>query len=348
MRRVLLPLLLASAPAVRALDPALSPAPVRFEAVADRTAVAVGDRVVVTYSARLPEGAAIALDALVTPAPGENAPPGGGAVLEFENPKPATIAKTGEKGVVLWKRSIALAPFASGVVTIPGPRLLYVSPSGEQTLVRPPSLTLEVASRLPKERKAEELSPKADRGARVPGLGPWFWGSVLAGILALATLVFWLVKRQKGGATIGIFEKPRIPPGAEFLAALEKLAADAAKLNDDPRAFYSDLTHVTKRYLERTLEQPVLEWTTFETMRRLRDQGIELPREIAFSELLSAADRVKFGKGGATREDARQHLTRARMLHDHMEARQSAAAAAAASGQNTRQNTRQKTEEKTS
>jgi len=43
---------------------------------------------------------------------------------------------------------------------------------------------------------------------------------------------------------------------------------------------------------------------TFETLRRLREKGVELPREIAFGELLSAADLVKFGKGRGTREGA--------------------------------------------
>ena len=44
-----------------------------------------------------------------------------------------------------------------------------------------------------------------------------------------------------------------------------------------------ELTHAVKRYLERRLDEPVLEWTTFETVRRLREKGFELPREVAFA-----------------------------------------------------------------
>src|SRR5260221_8621591 len=47
---------------------------------------------------------------------------------------------------------------------------------------------------------------------------------------------------------------------------------------------------------ERRLGEPVLEWTTFETIRRLRDKSFELPRETGFAELLAAADRVKLGE----------------------------------------------------
>jgi hypothetical protein len=69
------------------------------------------------------------------------------------------------------------------------------------------------------------------------------------------------------------------------------------------------------------LDEPVLEWTSFETVRQLREKGIELSREIGFPELLSAADIVKFGRGRSTREAALDHLARARRLHGGLEAR---------------------------
>ncbi len=50
-------------------------------ALADRTSVSIGDRVVVTYTAKLPPGATLTLDSLVTPAPEEGERPAGGAVL---------------------------------------------------------------------------------------------------------------------------------------------------------------------------------------------------------------------------------------------------------------------------
>jgi hypothetical protein len=79
-----------------------------------------------------------------------------------------------------------------------------------------------------------------------------------------------------------------------------------------------------KRFLERATGDPVLEWTTFETVRRLREKGFEFPREAAFPDLLASADRVKFGKGAATREDAREALVKARVVLRDVEARQKA------------------------
>jgi hypothetical protein len=119
-----------------------------------------------------------------------------------------------------------------------------------------------------------------------------------------------------------------VPPGEELRRELERLAPLVDALGEDARPFFSDLTHAVKRYLERTTGDPVLEWTTFETVRQLREKGFDLPAGVALPDLLASADRVKFGKVAATREDAREGLVRARRLHDHVEAREAARRAA--------------------
>ncbi|HEV8267861.1 MAG TPA: hypothetical protein VGR00_06500, partial [Thermoanaerobaculia bacterium] len=221
-----------------------------------------------------------------------------------------------------WRQDVVLSPFAPGEIVVPGPHFIVVdAATGSQTPVRPPALSLHVSSRLPQGEKPEALAPKVDRSVRIPSRGPWFWGSVALAALLVAALVAWLVKRRRKKAEAAEVAPPPLPPGEELLATLDRLARAVATLGDDPRDFYSDMTHALKRYLERRLEQPVLEWTTFETLRRMRDLGYELPREIGLSELLSSADRVKFGKGRSTRREADEHLKRARLVHDHLEAR---------------------------
>jgi hypothetical protein len=310
---------------VFAARPGLGAPPV-FEVAADRTSVSVGDRVVVTYSARIPAGATLALDALVTPEPPEGQRPPGGAVLEYETPKPPVVEpKPAADGTVLWKQTVELLPFLAGSVTVPGPhfRLTEEAAGGAErhTLdVRPPSIALQVASRLPKDAKPESLPPKDDRPVRLPTVSPFFWAGLAACLLLLALALWWRIRKRRRKAAAAPASPPR-PAGEEFLEALALLERETETLGDDPRDFYSRLTHAVKRYLERRLDAPVLEWTTFETVRRLREKGFELPREVAFSDLLSAADFVKFGKGRSTRDDARTHLSRARLLHEHLEAR---------------------------
>jgi hypothetical protein len=293
--------------------------------------VSLGDRVVVTYAARIPAGAILTLDALVTPAPEEGARPPGGAVLEFENPAPPVVKKSKTGDFFEWSQSVAFFPFAAGTISVPGPHYSFEeSSSGHRLEVRPPTVELTVASRLPPGQKPDQLAPKADKPIRIPAWPASYWIALGAGLAFVAALVAWLVLRRRRKTAVVTATEPALAPGDELRLALGRLAAAAENLGDDARAFYSELTYAVKRFLERVTGDPVLEWTTFETVRRLREKGFEFPREAAFPDLLASADRVKFGKGAATREDAREALVRTRaVLHD-VEARQKADAARAA------------------
>ena len=79
--------------------PASSSSTLTSSATVDRASVSLGDRVVVTYAARIPAGATLTLDALVTPAPEEGTRPPGGAVLEFENPAPPIVTKSDDREI---------------------------------------------------------------------------------------------------------------------------------------------------------------------------------------------------------------------------------------------------------
>ncbi len=298
-----------------------------FAVTVDRKDVFVGDRVTVTYSARIPAGSSLTLDTLVTPEPPEGERPPGGAVLEFFPPgSPVVEPWEGKESTVLWKQTVTFLPFLAGTVTVPGPYFTYEdegpdgAPGRQQTL-RPPAVTLQVASHLPKDAKPDSLAPKDDRPVLLPAPSLLFWFGLAALALLLLAAVWWLVARKRRARAAVGEAAPSLPPDAELLAALDRLAREAEGLGDDPRPFYAGLTHAVKRYLERRLSEPVLEWTSFETLRQLRERGIELPKETGLAELLSAADVVKFGRGRSSREAALAHISRARRLHDGLEAR---------------------------
>jgi hypothetical protein len=328
MKRILLPPVLAML--FGAPSELIAQAPPIFSSKVDgATSVSIGDRVVVTYTAKLPAGATLTLDSLVTPAPGDGARPPGGAVLEFESPTAPTLTRSKTGDFFEWSQSVALFPFAAGTVRVPGPHYTFEeSSSGRQVDARPQDLELTVASRLPPDQKPDQLAPKADKAVRIPAWPVKYWIALGSGAALVAALVAWLVSRRRrrtAGAEAGT---PALPPGEELRLALARMAAAAESLGDDARGFYSELTHAVKRFLERATGEPVLEWTTFETVRRLREKGFDFPREAAFPDLLASADRVKFGMGPATREDARQALARAHLVLDDVEARQKAQEAA--------------------
>ena len=311
--------------------------PIVFGVTVDRTEVSVGDSLTVTYAARIPQSSSLKLDTLVTPEPPEGERPPGGTVLEYLPPTPPVIERwDGKEGAALWKQSITIIPFMAGTVLVPGPHFAFEERKagdapGSSVDVRPPSVTLQVASRLPKDAKPDTLAPKDDRPVRLPGPSLLFrLGLTALALLLLGALWWWILRRRRAKATGGE-AAPTVPPGEELLAELERLAQEAEVLGDDPRAFYTGLTRAVKRYLERRLMEPVLEWTSFETVRRLREKGVEFPKETGLVELLSAADVVKFGRGRSTREAALDHVSRARRLHDGLEAQLTPSPAAPAS-----------------
>ena len=311
------------------LPPATIPPPIVVTSTADRTTAAVGERVTVVYSARIPEGAALKLEALVSPARPEGQSATAGFVLDFEPVAPPAVKKENGTGLVDVRQTVSLAPFVPGETRIPGPVFSYEGPDGTKAVVRPPEVKLTVSSRLPADQEPEQVAPKPERPVRIPARGAWFWASIAAAILAVAGLVFWLVKRRKKkGPAAEASAAPPPPPDVELEAALAALAARVASLDGDARPFYTELTHAAKRFLERHLGVPVLEWTTFETVRRLRENGTEPPHEVALPELLVGADRVKFGRAESTREDAARSLANARHLLVWGRARMAAQAAA--------------------
>ena len=317
-------------------------APVEFASkVNGATSVSVGDRVVVTYSARIPAGATLSLESLVTPAPDGGERPPGGAVLEFEAPGRPTITKSTTGDFFEWSQAVALFPFQAGAIRVPGPHYSFKenfpSPSSSPIDVRPPDLTLNVASRLPKDQKPEQLAPKDDKAIRLPAIPAKFWIALGAAVALVAGLVWWWVVRRRRRAGAGAPAAPVVALAEELGRELDRLAALVDGLGEDARPFYTDLTHAVKRYLERTTGDPVLEWTTFETVRRFREQGFDFPREVAFPDLLAAADHVKFGKGAATRDTARDALDRARRLRVHVEAREAARREAEAAREKSRE-----------
>ncbi len=285
-----------------------------FEVTLDRTSVALGDRVTATYTARLTAGARLEVESLVSPKLSTDEDRA--KTFDFEVVPPPEIGKE-EGGSFLVSQKIHFVPFVAGRIPVIGPHLAIVSPLGKRTPVQPATVYLTVGSRLPADQDREKLAPKGNRPPEIPKRSPWFWVFIALCAAALAAAIWFFVTRKKPQKVEA--QVPQLSAEEEFLKALSDLGNRIPQPGADPRGFYSELTHLVKRYLERRIDKPVLEWTTLETIRRLRESGLEFPQEIGLSELLGSADRIKFGRAPATSEEAGGHLERARAVHRFLE-----------------------------
>ena len=272
------------------LLPATVPPPIVVTSTADRTTAGVGERVTVVYSARIPEGATLQLDALVSPARPEGQSATAGFVLDFEPVEPARRREgEGGTGLVDVRQTVRLAAFVPGEIARPRPRLLLRGPGRDEGRRPPARRSRSPSPRAcpsrpgPRAARAEAGAPRADPGEEPLVLGV---DRRRRPRRRRPRLLAREAAEEEGTARPERAPRRLRRPTSSWRPRSPSSPRRAASLDGDPRPFYTDLTHAAKRFLERHLEQPVLEWTTFETVRRLREAGAEPPREVALPELL--------------------------------------------------------------
>lgn len=132
-------------------------------------------------------------------------------------------------------------------------------------------------------------------------LVPWIVGLLLAAIVAY---IFLRRKKQKEA------QEQQLPPYEEALVALQNLDNSELLQEDKSKEYYSHLTEIVKRYLDREVDDTVLESTSDELIARLelhKDAGnfdFE-PEDIKrLAAILKRADLVKFAKMKQAKEQA--------------------------------------------
>ena len=286
--------------------PAPGPEPVTAKATASKAEVSLGEAFEVRVAVAGPAGTSWTFAAQT-----------GDDNVELRLEPEAPLADPGANPPSA--RRYRATAYALDDVRVPPIAVLYRAPDGSSGEVRTEPLPLRVLSVLPKDPKQQSLSDV--RGPVALSVGWQFWAA-LAGALTLlggaALMVSRRRRRRRGAAPAPVSE---VPPEAEALSALARLEASGLLAASDLRAFYIDLTEIVKRYLERRLAAPVLEMTSSEVAVFLRDHP--KAREVAapVRELTTAADRVKFARGRALEDEARQHLRRARSTVQTVEER---------------------------
>ncbi len=127
------------------------------------------------------------------------------------------------------------------------------------------------------------------------------WTSLLLWILAILALIgigYYFFRRKK----IREERKKQLPPYEEAMVALQQLDASEYLKEDRSKDYYSSLTEIVKRYLDREVDDMALESTSNELIERLmlhKDSGhfdfdVETIRKL--DAILKRADLVKFAK----------------------------------------------------
>ena len=121
---------------------------------------------------------------------------------------------------------------------------------------------------------------------------------ILLPILVLGSVAFVIFRRKK----LKEERERQLPPYEEAMVALKQLDASEFLTQNKSKAYYSTLTEIVKRYLDREVDNTALESTSEEVIQRLqlhKDSGnfdfdhITIQK---LSEIFRRADLVKFAK----------------------------------------------------
>ncbi|MBN2370293.1 MAG: hypothetical protein JXO72_07390 [Vicinamibacteria bacterium] len=209
--------------------------------------------------------------------------------------------------------------YALGEIEAPPIAARYRLPDGTEGEVRTRPIKLTVVSILPKDAKDRKL---ADIREPTPlSVGRVFYLALSAGLLVVATLVFWFLRRRRRGVAPETPPLPAVAPDVEACAALARLSSRGLVEQKDYRAFYIALAEIAKRYLERKFDQPVLEMTSTEAVSFLRGHSHASDLATPTRDLVGAADNVKFAHGAGFEEEAERHLQFVRSMIDTLEGR---------------------------
>ena len=263
---------------------AVLPATADVRVTIEPTAATVGDALTVTLTLEAPEG--------VEPVREKIGPElGPFSVLEESWTGPA-----GDRAN-RWTWTARVAAYRTGELEFPP---ISISAAGDAEGWTTEALQVQVDSvieELGTEEEPPEIADLKQPASVTANFAPlWLAGGLLALLLAVAGLAWWLHRRYAEKlAAAPIVEDPfaRTPPHEWAFAALQELLGERGVTTD---LFYSRLSWILKRYLGGRYRVDLLEHTTDEVRPLLVQAGAPSTSLTRVGAVLADCDAVKFAK----------------------------------------------------
>ena len=188
--------------------------------------------------------------------------------------------------------TLILTVFQVGDLTIPAIGLDYTDDRGNPGQVSTGSVSVKVLSVGKKLIDKDDIRPiksQVSMGLR------YFWSWVMGLIaLALFLIVAVMIVRRK----IREYKdaESRKPPHERVKIEIGRLKDHGYLEEKNYKAFYSELSDILRRYLERRFGLEALESTTTELLDKLQSRSLEKEVRDEIREVLSEVDLVKFAK----------------------------------------------------
>lgn len=128
---------------------------------------------------------------------------------------------------------------------------------------------------------------------------PWIILGLL--IIAIAFLVIWIIQKRRKNKPLFVSKpKPELPPHVIAFQMLEELRLAKVWQAGRVKEYYTQLTDITRAYLERRFHFDAPEMTTDEILQELQNSNINNEVSDKLKSALQLADLVKFAKAKPT------------------------------------------------
>jgi len=220
--------------------------------------------------------------------------PEGQTFLPLEVIESYKVDTTYEGNKMRLLKKYGLTQFDSGRYLIPKQKVFV----GERVF-QTDSMIVEIRNVTVDTTKQKMFEIKNAIDVAAPPLDPWIALLWIVGVLAVLGLFVYLFFRRKKRKQE---EAKQLPPYEEAIVALKALDNTDLLTHHKSKEYYSSLTEIVKRYLDREVDDTVLESTSDELIARLqlhKDAGqFEFDAETIkhLDEVLKRADLVKFAK----------------------------------------------------
>ncbi len=192
-----------------------------------------------------------------------------------------------EASVTTYRQSFTITGFDSGIWVIPAVKVAI----SKQT-IHTDSLPLTIVPVQLKDSTYHNIREIIDvPEEKTPW---WYWVAGVLSLIALGVLV-WLWLKSRAGKPAAEAPANALTPLQEAMNGLRQLETEQLTGRGEWKKYYSILTGIFKRYMERKFQTPAMQKTTAELLLQLkRIQGNTPVSETA--EALRIADAVKFAK----------------------------------------------------
>ena len=267
----------------------------------DRSELTVGDVVTLSLEIRHPQGTRVVF------------PPLEQTLGDFEilSQSESQTAEN-EDNSLTSRQTLQVTLFAPGEYSFPQPGLTYIDKNGSQSELTIPDLTLTVHSVLVEgDTELRDIKPQAEFFV----LPIWAWVLIGAALTALLVwlLVRWLKKRKNKVKAAEEFVDLR-PAHEIALQEIERIRTLNLPAQGNFKEHYSLLADCLRSYLEKRFDIRATERTTSEIRSNLKDALLDSRQRLAFTEVLSAADLVKFARFKPSESSANSILSEAEGL----------------------------------